>query len=71
MFDEPRYFLKFSELSPCGHLAIRNTLIIWTAAKYQAKINYRRLTEINFRYYGLSLMKTLTQAPYSVHFKGS
>ena len=31
--------------------------IIWTAAKSQAKMNYRCLTEINSRYYGLSLFK--------------
>ena len=48
-----------------------DTLIIWTAAKSQAKINCRRLTDINSRYYGLLLMRTLTQGPYSVHSKGS
>ena len=31
--------------------------IIWTAAKSQAKMNYRCLTEINSRYYGLSLFE--------------
>ena len=35
------------------------------------KTSYRCLTEINSRYYGLSLMRTLTQGPYSVRFKGS
>ena len=45
--------------------AIRNTLIIWKAAKYQATINYRRLTEINVRYYGLSLWDTSTRRSYS------
>ena len=30
--------------------------IIRTAAKSPAKIDYRRLTEINFRFYGLSLL---------------
>ena len=29
------------------------------------------LTEINSRYYGLSLVKTLTRGPYTVRFKGS
>ena len=29
------------------------------------------LIEINHRYYGLSLMRTLTRGPYSVRFKGS
>ena len=37
-----------------------DTPIIRTADKFQAKINYRRLTEINTRYYGLSLQRTLT-----------
>ena len=32
---------------------------------------YRRLTEINSRYYGLSLMRTPTRGPYSVRYKGS
>ena len=31
--------------------------IIWTAAKSQANMNYRCLTEINSRYDGLSLLK--------------
>ena len=39
----PRYY---------GHPAIR------TAAKSPGKINYRRLTERNSRYYGLSLLRT-------------
>ena len=41
-----------------------------TAAKFSAKTNYRRLIEINSRYYGLSLMRTLTRGPYSVRYKG-
>ena len=36
-----------------------------------AKTNYRRLTEINFRYYALSLMRTLPRGPSSVRYKGS
>ena len=47
--------ISFSD-SPCGHLAITDTPIIRTAGKYPTKINYRRLTEINSRYYGLSLL---------------
>ena len=47
-------------LSPCGHPAITDTPIIRTADKFRAKINYRHLTEINSRYYGLSLQRTLT-----------
>jgi len=62
---------RYSQLLPCGHLAITNTLIKWTAAKSPAKTNYRHLTEINSCYYGLSLMRTLTQGPYSVRNKGS
>ena len=53
----------YSQLSTCGHLAITDTPIIRTAAKSPAKINYRRLNEINFRYYGLSLLRTLTRGP--------
>ena len=48
-----------------GHPEIR------LRAKSQAKINYRRLTEMNSRYYGLSLMRTLTRGPNGVRNKGS
>ena len=64
-------FPGYSQLSPCGHPAITDTPIIRTAAKSPAKINYRRLTKINSRYYGLSLMRTLTRGPHSVRNKGS
>ena len=40
----------YSRLSPCGHPAITDALMMWTAAKSQAKINYRCLTEIKSRY---------------------
>ena len=63
--------VHYSQLSPCGHPAITDTPIKRTAAKSQAKINYRRLTEINSPYYGLSLIRTLTRGPYSVRNKGS
>ena len=63
------YPFVFSQLSTCGHPAIMDTPIIRTAAKSRAKINYRRLTEINSWYYGLSLMRTLTQDPYSIRYK--
>ena len=33
--------------------------IIWTAAKSQAKMNYRCLTEINSRYYGSRFLRSL------------
>ena len=33
----------YSQLSPCGHLAITDTPIIRTEAKSQAKTIYRRL----------------------------
>ena len=36
-----------SELSPCGHLALTDTIKIRTAAKSQAKLNSRRLIDIN------------------------
>ena len=62
---------NYSQLSPSGHLAITDTPIKRTAAKSQEKPNCRRLTEINSRYYGLSLMRTLTWGPYSVRYKGS
>ena len=61
----------YSQLSPCGHPAITDTPIIRTAAKSPAKINNRRLTEINSRYYRLSLMRTLTRGPHSVRNKWS
>ena len=59
--------VNYSQLSPCDHPAITDTPIIRTAAKSQEKVNYRHLlTDINFRYYGLTLMTTLTRGPYSV-----
>ena len=61
----------YSQLSPRGHPAITDTPIIRTAAKSPAKTNYRCLTEINSRYYGLSLMRTLIRDPHSVRHKGS
>ena len=61
----------YSQLSPCGHPAITDTPIKRTVAKSPAKTNYRRLTEINSRYYGLSLMRTRIRGPYSVRYKGS
>ena len=48
-----------------------DTSIKRTAAKSPAKTNYRRLTEINTRYYGHSLIRTLPRGPYSVRYKGS
>ena len=56
----------YSQLSPCGHLAITDTSIIRTIAKSPAKIDYRHLTEINSCYYGLSLLRTLTHGPEGV-----
>ena len=40
-------YYMYSQLSPCGHLAITDTPIIRTVAKSLAKTNYRRLPEIN------------------------
>ena len=48
-----------------------DTTIIRTTAKSQAKINYSSLTEINSRYHGLPLMRTLTQGAYGVCYKES
>ena len=45
--------------------------IIQNVAKSPTKKNYRRLTDINSRYHGLSLMRKLTQGPYRVRYKGS
>ena len=49
---------------------LADTPIIRTAAKSPAKTSCRRLTEINSRYYGLSLMRTPPRGPYSVRYKG-
>ena len=51
--------------------AITDTPIKRTAAKSPAKTIYRRLTEINSRYCGLLLMRTLTRGPYNVRYEGS
>ena len=59
--------VHYTQLLPCGHPVITDTLIIQTAAKSQAKC----LTEINSRYYRLSIMRTLTQGAYNVCYKGS
>ena len=53
------------------HLAITDTPITRAAAKSPAKINYRRLTELNPRYYGHSLLTTLTRGPEGVRNKRS
>ena len=55
----------------CRYPAKMDTPIIRTAVKSLVKINYRSLTEISFCYYGLSLMRTLTQGPCSVLYKGN
>ena len=61
---------KYSQLSPCGHLAITHIPIIRTPTKSPAKINFRRLTEIHSRDFGLSQLRTLTCDPESVRNKG-
>ena len=61
----------YSQLSPCGHLAITDTPIIQTAAKSPAKIEYIRLTETNSRYYGLLLLRTLTRGPEGIRNEGT
>ena len=73
----PRFFISYSvniraELCPSTvNSRLADTPIKRTAAKSQAKTNYRRLTEINSRYYGLSLIRTLIRSSYSVRNKGS
>ena len=62
-------YRSYSQLSPCRHFTI--TSIIRTAAKSLAKINNGRLTEINCRCYGLSLLRTLTRGPEGVRHKES
>ena len=54
---------RYSQLSPCEHVVITHTSLLRTAAKSPAKINYGRLTEINSRYFGLSLLRTLARDP--------
>ena len=48
-----------------------DTPIIWTTGKTHTKINCRRLTKTDFRYYELSLIRTLTRSPYGVSYKES
>ena len=60
-------FEPFWSLTSC----LADIPIILTAAKSPPKISYRCVTEINSRYYGLSLKRALTQGPYSVRYKGS
>ena len=61
----------YSQLSPCGHLAITETPIIRTVAKSPANINYRRLTERVSHYDRVSLLTTLTRGPEGVRNKGN
>ena len=58
-----RLIPKYSQLSPWGCHDITDTPIILVTTKSQAKINCRHLIEINSRYYGLSLIRTLTRGP--------
>ena len=44
----------------------KNRKALQQTTKSKAKINQRCLTDINSRCYGLSLMRTLTQGPYSL-----
>ena len=63
-------FTPFCSLIPPSHVTVNSRLtdtsLIRTAAKSPAKINYRRLTERNSCYYGLSLFRTLTRGPEGV-----
>ena len=58
----------YSQFSPCGHPAITDTSIQQTAVESQGKIDYRHLTEVNSRYYGLSLIRKLTRGPWRVRY---
>ena len=49
-----------------AHPGKTGTLTIRKAATSQGKKHCRRLTEINSHYYGVSLMRTLTQGPHGV-----
>ena len=69
--EEEKWIDRYSPLSHCGHPAKKETPIKRTIAKSPAKTNYRRLTEINSRYYGLSPIWTLTRDPYIVRYRGS
>ena len=51
-------FFPYNQLLPRGHPTIMNTPIIRTAAKSQAKINFRCVTQIN----NLLLLGTLAKA---------
>ena len=59
-----RSFVKY-----CFQLPLENKIHIF-APPCNILYIYRRLTKINSRYYGLSLMRTLTRGPYSVRYKG-
>ena len=59
------------DIQPTLALRTPRNAITRTATKSPAKTNYRRLTEINYRYYRLSLMRTLMWGPYSVRYKES
>ena len=58
----------YSQLSPCGHPAITDNK---DSSLIPGKKNYRRFTEINSRFYGLSLIRIRMRGPYSVRYKGS
>ena len=64
------YNCVYSQLSPCGQPVITDTPIIPIAAKSPAKTNYRRSTEINSRYYGLSLCRQQLEVPTVSRIKG-
>ena len=77
-FLKQRTTLQQKTVTVNSHLA--DTPIIRTLAKSQAKVNCRHLTEINSRYYGLLLIRTLTHVPtvreiadctcsFGIHFK--
>lgn len=56
------------KLSPCGHLAIDKENII---RKSETLFTHLFLTEINYRHYGLSLLRTINRVPDGVRNNGS
>ena len=59
--------IQYSQLSPCGHLAITDTHYYGQ----QLKPRGIRITENNSHYYGLSLLQTPNLCPDGVHYNES
>ena len=61
--------VKHGKILNTVNFRLVDTPIIWTAAKFPAKTNYRCLMEINFSYYRLSVMRTLTPGAPNGNFR--